>query len=175
MEFPLKSGEWNFFDGDDFEAAEARDPGILGMELLAQVRPNGRIQDHFRIVLGGRQALDIKTSFGMLYGSSKYKDFMLKMQRWPRDIVIRRNSATSAWKNVYDLISERNASVVDAEDNPVPTETVLHTLNDEIIKGGGAASVRWAIVIGDDKTMRLDLTALPASEATIAARPVLKR
>ncbi len=175
MEFPLRDGEWNVFDSEDFEAAEARDPGDLGMELLAQVRPNGRIQDHFRIVLGGRQALEVKTSFGLLYGCSKYKDFKLRMQTWPRDIVIRRNSATSNWKDMYDLLSERNAEVIDGEGKQVPADLVVRTLNDEIIPAGGAASVRWAVVIGDDRTMRLDMTSLPASEASIAARPVLKR
>ncbi len=175
MEFPLKRWEINIFDGDDFEAAEARDPGHLGMELLAQVRPNGRIQDHFRIVLGGRQPLNVKTSFGLLYGSSKYKSYMLQMQSWPRDVTIRRNSATSNWKDVHDLLSERNAAVTDPDGATIPTDEIMKVMTEEIIPAGGAASVRWAVVIGDDKTMRLDLTTLPATEATIAARPVLKR
>ena len=145
------------------------------MELLAQIRPNGRIQDHFNIVLGGRKALDVEASFGMLYASEKYRSYKLKMQTWPRDIVIQRNSTTSHWKNVQDLLSERNASVCDAEGNTVPTEVVIKVLNDEFTPSGVAASVRWAVVRGDDKRMRLDLTALPASEAIIAARPVLKR
>ena len=38
---------------EDFELATARDPGILGVELMAQVRPNGCIMDHFRLALGG--------------------------------------------------------------------------------------------------------------------------
>ncbi len=175
MEFPLKGEEWNIFDGDEFEEAEARDPGDLGMELLAQIRPNGRIQDHFRIVLGGRKPLDAETSFGLLYASEKYRSYKLKMQSWPRDIVIRRNSATSSWKNVHDILNERNATVCDAEGNTVPTEVVMKVINDEVIPSGGAASIRWAVVIDDDKKMRLDLTALPASEATVASRPVLKR
>ncbi len=170
MEFPLGEEEWSVFTAEDFDSAEVRDPRHLGLEVLAQARPNGRIQDHFRIVLGGGKPLN----FSSLYSGSKYDAYKLRFQYWPRDIAIRRNSTTSNWKGVYDLLAERNAAVVDMEGGTVPTDQVLDVMREEMPKGE-AASIRWGIVIGDDKKLRLDLTVLPASEATINGRPILKR
>ncbi len=174
MDFPLKEDEWNIFEADDFKGAKVRDPRLLGMEVLAQARPNGRVQDHFRIVLGGRQPLNLETNFNNLYSGSKYDSYKLWFQYWPRDIAIRRNSTTSNWKGVYDILAERAAAVIDSEGTPVPTDQVLQVMSEEMPKGE-AASIRWGVVIGDDRRMRLDLTALPASEATISGRPILKR
>ncbi len=174
MEFPLQPDEWNIFEADDFAAAEARDPGALGMELLAQCRPNGRIQDHFRVVLGGRQPLTVETGFTSLYKNSKYDMYKLRIQYWPRDIAIRRNSVVSPWRGIYDILSERNAAVVNSAGEAVPTDDVLKVMDEEAPRGE-AASVRWNVVIGADKKMRLDLVALPSTEATISAKPILNR
>jgi hypothetical protein len=55
MEFPPKA--WDVFPAEQFDTALPRDPGELGMELLVQMRDNGRIQDHFRIALSGTKLL----------------------------------------------------------------------------------------------------------------------
>ena len=44
-----------------------------------------------------------------------------------------------------------------------------------VVLRGEAASIRWSVVIGADKKMRLDLVALPSTEATISAKPILNR
>jgi len=51
MEFPAT--EWIVLPDEEFELAAARDPGQLGVDLLVQARPNGRLLDHFRLVVGG--------------------------------------------------------------------------------------------------------------------------
>jgi hypothetical protein len=50
MEFPP---EWNVFTLEDYEAAAARTQGASGMELMAQMRPNGLLLDHVRVATGG--------------------------------------------------------------------------------------------------------------------------
>lgn len=170
----MDADDWNIFEADDFELAEARDPGNLGAELLAQVRPNGRIQDHYRVVLGGRQPLTMTTNFSNIFREAKYGDYKLRMQFWPRDLAIRRNATTTAWKGVYEMLAERNAIVTDKDDTTVPAEEVLRAMDAEKTLAE-AASVRWGVVIGDDKRLRLDLVTLPASETTINGRPILKR
>ncbi len=171
----MAPGEWSIFDADDFEQAETRDPGNLGMELLAQVRNSGRIQDHFRIILGGRVPLTVETGLSSLINGDKYSAYKLRYQFWPRDIAIRRNSVTSNWKGVYELLSERDAVVVNKDDTPIPTEDVLKAMDQELKTSGESASIRWMVAIGDDKRPRLDLVSLPASAAVINGKPILKR
>jgi hypothetical protein len=56
MNFPP---EEEVFGAEQFETAAPREAGELGLELMAQVRPNGRILDHFRVTLGGSKIIDV--------------------------------------------------------------------------------------------------------------------
>ena len=49
MDFPP---DWEIYPATEFEEAQAHTPGTLGVELTVQVRDNGRILDHWRLVLG---------------------------------------------------------------------------------------------------------------------------
>ena len=48
-------------------------------------------------------------------------------------------------------------------------------MDQEMNASGETASVRWIVVIGNNKRMRLDLVALPASEAVVNSNPILLR
>ena len=175
MEFPPDKEEWAVFSAADFEAAEVRDSGSLGMELMSQARNNGRIQDHYRIALGGGAILNVTIPFNHLYSSDRYNHLSLRYQVWPRDIVISRNSATSVWKDVTSLIREREVTVINEAEEQIPQEEVLAGLEEEQDPVKKGASIRWAVVVGDDRKMWLQLTALPGGEATINGKPTLQR
>ena len=66
MEFPP---EWLIFTNNDFDIAAPRDPGRCGVELRAQVRPNGQIMDHFQLAVGGTQLLENSFVTGELYAN----------------------------------------------------------------------------------------------------------
>ncbi len=51
MEFPPET--YDVFDSDLFETARARLTGDAVMEVMLQMRPNGRCLDHYRIALDG--------------------------------------------------------------------------------------------------------------------------
>jgi hypothetical protein len=173
MEFPLTVEEWTAFDAESFLAAEARDPGGLGMELLSQIRGNGRVMDHSRVVLGGSQLLeaDIRTG-DVCHGFGSLSETKLKFQYWPRDIKIRRNMSTSDWSDVWDLISRREVQVT-TERTEVDAATVVELLGREDTRREAGAVVRWAVVIGQDRTMRLELQSLPARLESISGKPLL--
>ena len=175
MEFPPAKEEWAVFDAADFEAAEVRDAGALGMELMCQARDNGRIQDHFRIALGGGAILNVTVPFNKLYNSDKYNHLSLLHQVWPREIIIGRNSASSDWQDVTAIIAQRDATVRNEAGETIPQEEVIAGLGEEQDPAKKGASIRWSVVVGDDKKMWLELSALPAGEATIDGKPTLKR
>ena len=64
MEFP--PAHWAVFPAEDFETACPRLPGTLGVELMAQVRPNGRVMDHWRLAIGGSSNLTITLDLAYL-------------------------------------------------------------------------------------------------------------
>ena len=59
MDFPPE--EWVVFSLEEFTLAQPRNPGALGAEVMAQVRANGRITDHWRVALGGSEVLEAHT------------------------------------------------------------------------------------------------------------------
>ena len=67
MDFPP---EWVVLPAEDFTTAAPHNSGICGMELLAQIRPNGRILDHFRVSLDGSKILEVNTPLSSLMPST---------------------------------------------------------------------------------------------------------
>ena len=167
MDFPP---DWEIFPEDEFTMASPRNAGELGMELLAQVRPNGRVLDHYRITMGGSKILDITVPLEKLLLCQPDNSLLFKYQVWPKDISIKRNMSTSSWSDVYDLLASRCASVAVVGGEALPHEAILADL-----KGAEkAASIRFATVIGEDLRMRLVLQCLPASTAHIMGKPLLR-
>ena len=56
MEFPTE--DWDIFEASEFETAAARMTSELCIEIMAQVRPNGRIMDHWRVATGRTSILE---------------------------------------------------------------------------------------------------------------------
>ena len=171
MEFPP---DWEVFPMEEFETASPRIAGDYTVELMAQLRPNGRIQDHWRLSLGGSKSLDIDVPLASIIPSPNLNTWRLKCQFWPRDVTIRRNMVTSGWQDVYNMLAARNAGVVDEEDHEVLTEEVIGLLDALPASTQRSASICWAVVIGEDGRMRLDLQSLPASSEFLNGKPALK-
>ena len=168
MEFPTQ--ELLFGSLDEFDNAAPQDPGEFGMELMAQIRNNGRILDHHRIVLGGDKMQTLLVPMRKMYPLPALHNYKYKFQFWPRDAAIRRNMCTSIWVDAANIIATKEAVVVDEASNAVAQETVLGQLAEAEV----AASVRWAVVIGEDQRMRLHLQSLPASAVNLSGKPAFR-
>jgi len=171
MEFPPE--EWTILEAGDFETAVPRDPGILGVELMAQVRPSGRIVDHFRLVLGGSDILEYQFSAKELYIYQETPDIQLSFAVWPADIKIRRNMMTSCWIDAGELLQANDivgagGTGADLTDN---LKEFLAAQKDRHVSG---AALRWAVGVGPDKRLELSLQALPGSAAVISSKPTLR-
>ena len=167
MEFPP---DWEVMAADDFTTARPRNAGLCGMELLAQVRPNGRILDHYRVSLGGSRILDVNCRLAELLLCPATAELQFKYSVWPRDVDIKRNMLTSAWSDVYDLLASKRASVVDGENQLIPSDRLL----EDIKEAGNMAAVRVAVVAGEDATMQLQLQCLPGSANALMGKPLLR-
>jgi hypothetical protein len=168
MEFPPP--RWDAFPMDDFETALPRATGDLGMELMMMTRPNGRMLDHYRVSLGGSKILDITFPMSTLLNLPAAAKWRFRHQIWPKDVELRRNMTTSLWTDLSTLLTSNDAFIMDESDEPIPTEQVL----DEMKKEGASASFRFAVVVGEDHSMRLQLQGLPAAATVLMAKPALR-
>ena len=137
----------------------------MNVELLPQMRDNGRVMDHWRLSLGGRSLHNVKFPMTTMVGLPALEGWRLSMQCWLPDVHIRRNMTSSIWVSVNQMIAAREAQIIDDDNKQVLSE--LQASSTE-------ASVRWAIVIGEDEKLRLHLQSLPASAVVLSSKPSLQ-
>ncbi len=171
MEFPP---QWNAFPLEDFDTAAARTQGAAGMELMAQMWPNGRLLDHIRVATSGSEILEVEVPLGKLIPSPNLNGLKARYQFWARDTAIRRNMTTSVWKDVYALIHSHEIQVEEETGGPVSSEDVIRELDSLPTAVGKTAVVRHAIVIGEDQRMQLELQSLPTSLAHVSGKPFFR-
>ena len=171
MEFPP---DWNILPAEDFEIAVPRDPGEIGVELMAQIRTNGRILDHFRLVLGGSKLLEVEIPLKNILPAVESPDWSLKLACWPRDIKLRRNMATSAWVDIKEQLASNDARVVDADGVVVENKLLLDFLDGLVDKQLNSASTRWWVGAGEDGRLHLQLQAIPSPSTSHASKPACK-
>jgi hypothetical protein len=174
MEFPP---DWLVEPWDDFDTAVAsldNSGNDLAIELLAQLRPTGRILDNFRLSVNGTEILEAELELNQLLPTPVFNGFKLRFQYWPRDIGIRRNLTTGGWLDVTDLIAANNATVLDPEGAGVPNNEFRRILEELPDNGLESCAIRWAVVVGKDGLLKLQLQALPSDAASLNGRPLTK-
>jgi hypothetical protein len=143
-------------------------------ELFATIRNNGRILDDVRCVLGGNEVVEASFQLGKLMENPDFKEYEIKMQKWPRDIELRKGLVSGAWTSLSDLIAARDADVYNKDGSGIPANEFLQCLQ-EAEGGAEETAVRWAVVINDCEKMALQLQGLPAAANVLNGKPSLRR
>jgi hypothetical protein len=171
MEFPAE--EWPHFEAADFELAVPRGSGKAVMELMMQLRPNGRAMDHFRVALGGSCLFDAVIGFGTLLTTTDLQKLQLTYDFWAADVKIRRNMSTSEWYDIYDKVLKNKMKIQHTSGKTVDTEelTAILDLLDRSETFLKTASMRYAVVAGPDNKMWLELQGLPGSAKMLNSKP----
>jgi hypothetical protein len=152
---------------EEFATAAPRNPGELGVEVLAQIRPNGRILDHFRVTLGGSKILDVDVKLAEVLAGDNFKTWRLRFQVWPKDLEIRRNMATTTWLDVHERVAANEAQVFEGEN------LMAHGVAARELQEAGLA-YRFAVMVGADERLILQLQMMPASAASLMGRPAFR-
>jgi hypothetical protein len=169
MEFAPE--EWGVFPAEEFNTAAPRASGQLYMELMIQVRPNGRMLDHCRLGLGGSSVVDARFELARLFSFPAASRWAVRYQVWPKDIDLRRNMASTGWKDLTTMVASHDAVVIDRDSGePVASEIVL----DAIKASGSGASVRFAVIVGEDQSVHLQLQGLPAAANVLMGKPAFR-
>ncbi len=79
------------------------------------MRSNGRILDDFKCVLGGKDCLEAEFSLSKIFEDSSLGEHSVQIQRWPRDLDLRKGLLSGLWKDVSALVVSRDACVSDKE------------------------------------------------------------
>ena len=170
MEFPPAG--WEIFEDKDFNLAAPRLAGDAVFELMAQARPNGRVVDHWRVGLGGSKILQADIKLAEMCRTTSISAYKLRFQAWPRDVMIRRNMISSAWLDGEALLKRREFVVSkDGQDEACPEDELLKELAKEEDPTKRAFAIRFAVGVGADKSLNLQLQGLPASESTLTSKP----
>jgi hypothetical protein len=171
MEFPTN---WVVFNLPDYDTEAPAITGDFTVELFAQLRNTGRILDGFRFVLDGAKALEAYVDLDRVIPVPELKGLQAFFQCWPRDIKIRRNMLTSSWVSITDGISGNDVDILDEGGAGVAAGTVLRIL--ERLPGTGPtnASTRWAVMVGADNFLKLQLQGLPLVASALNNRSTFK-
>jgi hypothetical protein len=145
-------------------------------ELFATIRDNGRIIDDVRCVLGGSEVVEatFKLNKLMELEDDIFKEAVVKMQSWPRDIDLRKGVLSGTWTSLSAIVSARDADIFSGDGAGVPANEFLRCLK-ESEQGPEDAAVRWAVILNDAEKLALQLQGLPASANVLNGKPPLKR
>ncbi len=174
MDFPPEN--WVIFPAEDFALAQPRNPGVLGAEIMAQVRANGRITDHWRVALGGSEVLEASFELSaLLPAASSLPAWNITYQQFPRDVVIRRNMLSSEWYDALGLLASHEFLIADAGAEPVDVQRVSQLIKDLPAKQNPGAAIRWCVTVSAAGQLELQLQALPCSANNLGCKPIFAR
>jgi len=124
--------------------------------------------DGFQFRVGG-DVFNVEARLDSFIPSPTFKDWMVRFQQRPSNILIRPNLATSVWQCLGALVAMREADIFDQTGAGVSAGNFLRILTElEDEHEPDAASFRWAVVINDDLGIGLRLQTLPAAPADLA-------
>jgi len=172
MEFP--SEEWEYLDNDDFDTAPVDLVGEHTLSLYAQLRPTGRILDHFRAALGGASPLVTSCPLDSMIPAPCFKGWTFKTQVFPRDINIRKNMLSTAWIDTPAQLLFNDASVYNSTGEVVANDTFMALLDDLPESGPDTVATRYCVVIGADRRPALQHQSLPASATFLSGKTAFK-
>ena len=174
MEFP--PANWDIFPVEEFATAAPRVNSECSVELMAIVRPNGRVMDHWRLATGGTKLLSVTLELATIIpAAAVLPKCKITYQQWPADIAIRRNMTTSQWHNVKALLSANEFSAADEQDKAVECQTIVKNLQALPNRSIISAALRWAVCVSEDQRLEIQLQSLPAPVATLSSKPIFKR
>jgi hypothetical protein len=143
-------------------------------ELFATVRDNGCIMDDTRMVLGGSEIFDACFKLGKIFKFPGFKDWSIYVQRWKRDLDLRKGLLSGLWQDVTALVATREADVIDENGIGIGQAEFLRLIGDPG-EGAEQAAMRWAVALNNRDRLVVQIQGLPASAASLNGKPSLRR
>ncbi len=84
-----------------------------GKVFFAMVRDKGRILDDFKCVVRGTDILEADFELSKIFNNLVIGAHTIRMQRWPRDLDLRKGLLSGNWADISTIVSCRDSSVFD--------------------------------------------------------------
>jgi hypothetical protein len=127
--------------------------------------------DHYRICLGGTRIINATFDMADLLDLPAAKNWRCRYQVWPKDVDLRRNMMSTGWKNLPTMISSADVVIMNTEtEEPIQQEVVLAAIQES----NCGAAIRFAVIVGEDQNIGLQLQGLPASDKALMGKPAYR-
>ncbi len=167
--FPPKNWQVRHLtDLDQYELDTPAKSTRFSMEALLVAKPASGQEGNFRLVLGGNEKLLVEVDVYAIWADEAFKDMTVMMDiQNGTSIQLQKNSATTRWADVEELVKAQEVDVVDQEGEDA-SELFLETwerLRKTHFLGASIGLVwRWAISATEDGSgMEILLQALPVN------------
>jgi len=135
----------------------------LGGHLLVRISDNGRLEDHFKVVLSGTESLTATFKAGSLIQNAGMANYLFTIEMSPEDIELRNNSFTTKWQDLEPMVASNKLLV----QNPDQTDATAEFRADwDAAKASGTpvmAALRWTLQAQAMYGFKLSLQGLPAT------------
>jgi hypothetical protein len=177
--FPPKQWRVRYLEDLDSLTIEARTEDKISMEALLAVKPAQGEEGAFRFVLAGCNHLGLSIPIYDILPIPSFKDWTL-VAEWEvgTQVKLSKNSCTSEWIDLVELVSSSDVDVEDKEGENV-SETFLEILEEYRKTGDQPAKagicLRWALgLVGKEDEIQLIAQVLPCTLAVLAASRALQ-
>lgn len=159
---------WNILPHAEFgryrvPEAAAADDDALTARLLVQVGPSGRLENHFRIAIGGRGQVRAKFPAAMVINSPALAALTLAFELDAQEISPLQNGFSTKWEDLGDLVASGRIHAFTATGGDA--EADFRRLYESARKAEEptATALRWSVQANEAYGFELCLQALPAT------------
>jgi len=166
--------EWEVLLDEQFGTMIATEtPKPLTAEVYIQISRQATAAGNFRVVLGGADLVLVEVNAAKFLPLEVASNYMLRIQRWPRDIDINANSTCSDWFDLQAAMAEGSIDVCKSDGSPDVHNIFIRNLHQETSWGAIGEAFRWAIAVSANNTLELQFQSLPLPEPYVSTKPLL--
>jgi len=143
------------------------DHDSLGGHLLVRISDNGRLEDHFKVVLSGTENLRATFKADALTQNASLANYQFSIELSPEDIDLRNNSFTSKWQDLELMVAGNKLIVTDSDQTDATAE---FRADWDAAKSSGSpvmAALRWTVQAQAMYGFKLSLQGLPATARSL--------
>ena len=139
------------------------DHDTLGGHLLVRISDNGRLEDHFKVILSGTDNLIATFKADALTQNAGLASYQFALEVAPETIDLRNNSFTSKWQDLESMVASNRLMVMHPDQSDATAE---FRANWDAAKSSGSpavAALRWTVQAQAMYGFKLSLQGLPAT------------